>query len=298
MHGGSPRARIAIIGTGLMGSGVAKRLSSQGFDLTLWNRTREKAEHLASAIGARIAGSPHEAVEGAEVAIAFLADDEALIQVASSLKRADGLVFINASTTTPRANAYTSSYMEGLGACFLEGPVVGGPEAASRGDLISIVAGRDSCFKRAIHVINSYSKKVIYLGDEIGKASALKLAFNSVLITTQALLAEAMRLVDAYGVSHEDFKTLLGETVFREVSGKYYDRMLSDEWPVGFRLSMAAKDLEYARRAAFDAGFSPATISVAGSIYSLAAQVMGQEDYSRIYQFLKRLSRGSKPGET
>ncbi|MEB3859844.1 MAG: NAD(P)-binding domain-containing protein, partial [Desulfurococcales archaeon] len=92
MHGGSPRARIAIIGTGLMGSGVAKRLSSQGFDLTLWNRTREKAEHLASAIGARIAGSPHEAVEGAEVAIAFLADDEALIQVASSLKRADGLV--------------------------------------------------------------------------------------------------------------------------------------------------------------------------------------------------------------
>jgi 3-hydroxyisobutyrate dehydrogenase len=284
-----PRARVAVLGTGLMGSGVARRLSSQGFEVILWNRTLEKAESLASAIGAKVGGSPHEAVEGAEVALAFLADDEALFQVASMLRRADGLVFINASTTTPKANSHVSTHLEGLGICFLEGPVVGGPDAAARGELVSIIAGREQCLRRAVHVVRAYSRRLIYLGGEVGKASALKLAFNSVLIASQAILAEAMRLVDLYGVDHESFKSLLGETVFREFSDKYYDRLLSERRQVSFRLAMAAKDLEYARRASFDAGFSPPTISAAGAVYSLASTTMGGEDYSRVYMFLKRL---------
>ena len=282
---------VAVIGTGLMGSGVARRLSSQGYRLVLWNRTREKAESLSKSIGANVASTPHEAVESAEVAIAFLADDDALIQVASALRRADGLVFVNASTTTPKANSHVASYLDKLGICFLEGPVVGGPDAASRGELVSVISGRESCFRRAFSVVKAYSRRVMYLGEEIGKASALKLAFNSVLISTQVLLAEAMRLADFYGVDHDSFKSLLEETVFRDVSRKYYDRLLSEDWPVGFKLRMAAKDLEYARRAAFEAGYSPAAISAAGTIYSMASALMGEEDYSRVYQFLKSLGK-------
>lgn len=295
--GGEPlKPVVAIIGTGLMGSGVARRLSSQGYEVILWNRTRERAEALSRSIGAKVASTPHEAVEPAEVAIAFLSDDDALIQVASALRRADGLVFVNASTTTPKANLHVASYLDRLGVCFLEGPVVGGPDAASRGELVSIISGREACFRRAFSVVKAYSRKVMYLGGEIGKAAALKLAFNSVLISTQVLLAEAMRLADFYGVDHESFKSLLEETVFREVSRKYYDRLLSREWPVGFKLRMAAKDLEYARRAAFEAGYSPATISAAGTVYSMASALLGDEDYSRVYQFLKRLEKGEQEG--
>jgi 3-hydroxyisobutyrate dehydrogenase len=283
-------ARIAVLGTGLMGSAAAERLSKTGFDVVVWNRTRSRAEELASRIGCSVAGSVEEALSDSEAAIAFLADDEALMSVAARIGRADGLVFINSSTITPQTAFNVMNYLEGRGACYVEAPVLGGPGIVREGRLVVIEAGKMPCKRLARPYVEALASRIIDVGEDPAIAQALKLAFNQLLIGSLAILSEAMAMARSYGASVEQLKEVYKGTVFEALASKYLERLASPEWPTSFRIELAAKDLDYARRAAWAKGLSAPVTSAAAEAYKLAAHSgLAGSDYSRIYKFIAGL---------
>jgi 3-hydroxyisobutyrate dehydrogenase len=289
--------RVAVLGTGLMGSAAAERLAGQGFQVILWNRTPEKARGLAARLGAEVAGSVEEAVEGAEAALAFLADDEALMSVASRVPRSDGLVFVDSSTVTPETAARVAEYLGGRGACYVEAPVLGGPRVVRAGRLIVIEAGRPVCKRLAAPLIGALAERVIDVGDDPRLAQALKLAYNEVLIASLAALAEALNTAEAYGASVEQLLEVFRGTALEGLAAKYLERLAAPEWPTSFRIELAAKDLDYARRAAWARSLAAPIAAAAAEAFKLAASSgLAGSDYSRIRLFLRGLYNAQPAG--
>ena len=278
---------MAVLGTGIMGSSMARRLASKGFRVHLWNRTHERAERLAKEIGAAVHRTPWEAVESADVGVAFLADDNAVLSTVSTFRRADGLVFVNSSTITPRTSEMVANYLHNLGVCYVEAPVVGGSGDILEGRALFMVAGDDSCLRVSEPVLRTAGDYIV-VSDRVGTAMALKLAYNLLLITTVASLSEAVALSESYGVDSSRLLEVLRRTAFASVGEKYLPRILNPSSPVHFRLSLAAKDLEYASRAAFDAGLAVHVADAAARLYKHAdAHGLGDLDYTRVIDFLR-----------
>jgi 3-hydroxyisobutyrate dehydrogenase-like beta-hydroxyacid dehydrogenase len=135
--------RVAILGTGKMGGAMARRLESTGHELTLWNRTRSRAEALA--VG-RVATTPAEAASHADVAISILTDANAVraayLGDDGAAKVAQGKVFVEMSTAGPDIAKELAPLIAKAGAQFVEAPVLGSIGAVESGTLIIFAAGR------------------------------------------------------------------------------------------------------------------------------------------------------------
>ncbi len=291
--------RVGIIGLGNMGYSIALRLAEKGFEVYAWNRSREKLERIAKE-GIKPANTPRELATNTEATILMVSDDDAIREVFYGfdglLKGVyPGFILINTSTTTPFINKEVASKLELYDACFIEAPVLGGPRVARKGELLIIVSGKKKCINKAGIVLNALGKP-IHVSEHIGDAMVLKLAFNSLLIASLELLSETIGLVESWGVDPGHFARILSETVFAPLSNKYYSRLLAEEYPVSFRLSLAAKDLEYGLRAGNYRGQPLPLISTATQIYKLASLYgYGGEDYSRISLFIRRLRKWPEP---
>jgi 3-hydroxyisobutyrate dehydrogenase-like beta-hydroxyacid dehydrogenase len=278
--------RIAVLGIGNMGSAIAERLSNSGFTLFLWNRTIEKAKLVGSKLNAEVFDSPWRAVENADVAISLVSDDNALYDVISQMRRADGLLFINSSTITPNASMVAYKQLKELGICYVEAPIIGPPQNLIEGNAIFLVAGERNCVRYSMGILTS-AGSVIEIGNESYKASIAKLVYNSLLISSIELLSESLSLADAYGINPDKIKEITKNTVFSQFVDKYLDRILSKSNLASFRLSLAAKDLEYASRAGFDAGVVLPIVRIAAQIFKQAENFnMKDLDYTRIYDFI------------
>ncbi len=272
-----------------MGSALARRLSKFNFEIYLWNRTKSKAELLAKEINAKMIVDVIEGIQKSDAVITFLADDNSLISFVSNIPRSDGLIFINSSTISPLTSEKVSRFLESRGACYVEAPVIGGPKALLEGKVISIVAGRDPCKGSAYMILNKISERIVDVGDDPRGAQALKLSFNSLLISSLELLSESIIISEAYGVSIDSFKEAFKGTVFEPFISKYIDRLLAEEREPSFRLRLAAKDLNDAVDAAKNRERSVPLISLAASMYTMAvSKNFGDMDYSRIFSFLKK----------
>ncbi|MEB3861157.1 MAG: NAD(P)-dependent oxidoreductase [Desulfurococcales archaeon] len=259
--------RVAIIGTGQMGSAAARRLAGLGYSIILWNRTRSKAERLASSIGARVASTLEEAVGYAEYGLVFLLDDDSLAWLAATLPRSDGLVLVNHSTNTPRMSVAAARRLEGLGVCYVEAPVIGGPSALEEGRAKVLVAGEDRCIRRAASLLRDLAGSTVKTGP-LGSAMAAKLAYNMVIMTSLAVLGEAVLLAESHGVGLGLLGEVLEGTPLEELS-KYLARVAGVEDPGGARMHIAAKDLEHAGRALYDSGIPGPVSAAAGNLYRM-----------------------------
>lgn len=273
-----------------MGSALARRLSEAGFEIYLWNRTEEKARRLAKDIGGFHVKDLLEGIQRCEAAISFVSDDEALLDVVMKIPRADGLLFINSATISPLTSQKVSEYLESKGVCYVEAPVIGGPSAVEKGEVITLVSGRKVCRNASMSIIEKFSSEIIDLGDDPKRAQVLKLSFNSVLISTLEVLSEALLISEEYNIPLESIKKAFKNTVFEHIISKYADRLHRKDQKPSFRLSLAAKDLYDALEAARSRNLSVPLISTAHSIYELASRYgFKDEDYSRIYWFLRGL---------
>ncbi|CCC81647.1 NAD(P)-dependent oxidoreductase [Thermoproteus tenax] len=257
---------ITVVGTGRMGSAFVKRAAALGHKVYAWNRTREK-----------LSGLPATAIEGLSdarglVAI-FVADDEALMgiveQIGGEAAALMGTYSVNGAVEAVRR-------LRSRGIPAFASPIVGGPGNVERGDAIYLLGGERTLLDKYTSVMFSLGK-VVLVG-ELEKAVALKLAYNSLLIGTVAVLGEALSLAVAYGIPATVFKDLLSQTVFKEIGSVYIDRMLS-EGEGTFALKHAGKDLRYAVNAS--AGKSGAVVlSAVHSLYELLElQGYGNEYY-------------------
>ena len=289
----APRPRVAVLGAGRMGSAAAERLAQAGFEVIVWSRTREKALRAAEAAGGRAAGSVEEAVGQAEYAVSFLADDEAVMWVAARVPRSDGLVYLEMSTITPEAARAVAGHLESKGVCYVQAPVLGGPGRVREGRLIVLLAGRRQCKALASPLLQALAEHTVDLGEDYGAAAALKLAYNNLLLTAVAALSESLALAEAYGVGYEVFRDLLSRTVFSGLAARHLERVAHGRREPTFTTELAAKDLDYARRAAWRAGLAAPVASAAAEAYKLAALLGGAgDDYASAYY--RRLLR---PGE-
>src|SRR5882762_9672837 len=148
--------RVAIIGTGKMGGAIARRLKSQGHELTLWNRTRERAEALG--VG-RVAATPAEAARDVEVVISMVTDAEAVrtayLGEDGAVKSARGQVFVEMSTAGPDVSAEIAPRLEKAGAQYVEAPVLGSVPAVEAGTLVVLAAGSQAAVEQARPVLQA-----------------------------------------------------------------------------------------------------------------------------------------------
>lgn len=260
--------RIAIIGAGQMGSAAARRLARLGYDLILWNRTRSKAEELAKSIGARSSGSLEEAVGQAEYALVFLLDDDALAWLAASMPRNDGLILVNHSTNTPRMSMLASTRLKGLGVCYVEAPIIGGPTALEDGRAKLLVAGEERCISRASPVLRGLAGSIIVLG-RVGSAMAAKLSYNLLLMASLMSMGESVLLSQAHGIDLDTLRSVMEGTPLEGLT-VYLERVVGLEDPGGARIHIAAKDLAHADRALYEAGLPSPVTSATSNVYRLA----------------------------
>jgi 3-hydroxyisobutyrate dehydrogenase-like beta-hydroxyacid dehydrogenase len=247
--------KVAFICLGNMGAPMARNLIRAGHDVTVYNRTRAKAERLA-ANGARIADSVARAVRGCEVAVTMLADDHA---VEEAIFGADGMlqalpldaVHMSTSTISVEMSKRLAMTHTALGQGYIATPVLGRPEAAATQKLWVIAAGPLELIERSQPLITALGRGFTIVGRDPWQANVVKLACNFMIVSLIETLGEAFALMRKAGISVHQFleiaNTLFGSPVFG-----VYGQMIADEkyGPAGFRMKLGLKDVKLVLAAA------------------------------------------------
>lgn len=248
-------AKVAVLGMGIMGQGMALTLIREGHEVTVWNRTRDRAEELAGR-GATVADTPKQAAESKDFVIAMLANPDAVQAVAfgdhgliGSLK--EGAVLIDCSTVDPATSAVLAEAAAERGAGFLDSPVGGSKVAAESGELILMVGGDEATFEKAKPILEALSKKIIRAGGTT-MGSYLKLCFNLMVSHMSAALAEAL----VFGAKAGLDPALVLDTINAGVIGsKFYEWkggcMLDRDFTTNFSINLMHKDLNLIMSAAY-----------------------------------------------
>jgi 3-hydroxyisobutyrate dehydrogenase len=244
------KPRIAFLGLGIMGSGMARRLLTNGFPLTVFNRNAEKSKPFA-AEGAQVANSPREAAERAEVIISMVADDNAsrslwLGEHGALAAAKPGVVCIECSTMTVGWVRELSAAAVSRGCEFLDAPVTGSKTHAAAGDLSFIVGGDAATVEKARPVLAAMSKTILPIGP-VGSGALLKLINNFVCGVQIAALAEAMAMIERSGLDRARALEIIvngapGSPLVKTVSA----RMTTPDYTPNFLLRLMTKDLGYA----------------------------------------------------
>ncbi len=247
--------RVAFIGLGNMGAPMARNLIRAGHDVTVYNRTRAKAEPLA-ADGARIADSVAHAVRGCEVAVTMLADDHA---VQEAVFGADGMlqalprgaVHMSTSTISVEMSKRLATTHTAAGQGYIATPVLGRPEAAAAQKLWVIAAGPPDLVERCQPLITALGRGFTIVGREPWQANVVKLASNFIIVSLIETLGEAFALMRKAGISVHQFLEIVN-TVFGSPIFAVYGQIIADEKyePAGFRMKLGLKDVKLALAAA------------------------------------------------
>lgn len=287
--GGSVMAtRIAVLGTGIMGAAMARNLLKAGFEVGVWNRTREKAEPLSEE-GAMVAASPEEAAEGADFLITMLPTAEVIEEVLGdgvlgALAR-DG-VWLQTSTVGVSGCGKLAELAKRAGVSYVDAPVLGTKQPAERGELVVIASGPEELKERCAPVFDAVGRRTLWLGPEAGEASRLKLVANNWIDGLLGALAETIALARALGVDPEGFLNIIEggqmDSPYAQMKGRM---MIKGEYPVSFPLELARKDVGLILEAAAGGALGmPVSEAVASHFDRAIESGHGQEDMAAIYE--------------
>lgn len=234
---------VGFLGTGIMGAPMARNLASAGHDVRAWNRTASKAEGL----GATVAGSPAEAVDGADVVVTMLADGPTVERVMDGVTLRGDQLWWQASTIG-------LEWVDRLGP-FVDGPVMGTRAPAEQGALTVLASGPGR--ERLTEVFDAVAAKVVDLGDEVGAGTRMKLVGNSWVLALVEGLAETIALAEGLGVDPRRFLEMIeGGAMFAPYARLKGDAMIERSFEPSFPLALAAKDaglmIDAARSAGLD----------------------------------------------
>lgn len=248
--------RIAFLGLGNMGEPMARNLLRAGHELTVYNRTRSRAEPLAKE-GAEISHSPADAAVGAEIAVTMLADDAALESLvlgpgglAEALPKA--ALHIGSSTISPAlAQRLAATHREG-GQRYISAPVFGRPEAAAAAKLFVVAAGEKDALARAQPVFDAIGQRTFEVGDRPEMANYVKLFGNFLITCVLESLAEVFAVARKAEIEPQKVLEVLTGTLFgAPVYQTYGQRIIAEEFsPAGFRMPLGLKDVRLALQAA------------------------------------------------
>jgi 3-hydroxyisobutyrate dehydrogenase-like beta-hydroxyacid dehydrogenase len=239
---------VAVLGLGRMGSAIAERLVRAGHSVRVWNRTAAKADPLVAA-GATRSATPAAAAAGAQLVISSMLDDASLHELVEApdgvlAGLGVGAVHVSTATVSPGCSNAIATLHAARGQDFLAAPVVGRPEVARAGELLSLVGGPAHVIERARPSIAAYSARILTTGPEPGTANSLKLAVNFYIASIAELFGEVLAFAEKSGVDHETtMQTLRGMQGAPGVAG-YLERIgARDLDDAGFAMATGLKDL-------------------------------------------------------
>ncbi|WP_281178270.1 NAD(P)-dependent oxidoreductase [Sphingomonas sanxanigenens] len=289
---GMAMTTVAVLGLGLMGSGMARRLLAAGFDVAVWNRSAAKTAPFADT-PARVAGSPAEAAAGAAIVIAMLADDDVSRSVwagegGALAAMAPGAIAIESSTLTGEWIAELAAAAAARGVDLLEAPVTGSRDQAATGALRFLVGGEAAVLERARPALAAMGSTIVHLGP-VGSGAVVKLANNFLCGVQVACLAEAVALFERRGLDAEQAVSILtegapGSPLVKAVSRRMLDRAYDPH----FLPLLMAKDLGYAAQTMAAAGIETAIAPAARRRFiEAAAAGEGEKDMAAIVEPLR-----------
>ena len=240
--------KVGFIGLGHMGSGMAANLLRAGHEVTVFNRTSDKARRLAE-LGARVAGKVADACTG-EVVITMLADDGALRQVTLGAegivgKLRGGATHVSMSTVSVELTRELSRAHEHAGEKLVAAPVFGRPEMAAAAKLFIVAAGPPDAISACQPLFEAMGQRTFPLGMDPAAASLAKLTGNFMIAATIETLGEALALVRKGGIDAGSFVELLTSTLFPAPAYRTYGALIAERKfePAGFAVPLGHKDV-------------------------------------------------------
>jgi 3-hydroxyisobutyrate dehydrogenase-like beta-hydroxyacid dehydrogenase len=237
---------LGVIGLGMMGRAIAQNLLKAGHGVTVWNRTRSRAEDLRSQ-GALIALTPADACKDG-VVITCLSDDDSVTAVVLGdhgiASVAAGCIHISMSTLGLDLILRLSKTHGEAGQRFIAAPVFGRPDAAAAGRLLIVASGDVEAIAKCQPVFDGLGQRTIVVGSDPAAAPMVKLVGNFLLVSAVESLAEAMALLRKSGTDPEACFNFLTDTLFSApVYKNYAGLMLEHRYDPGFRLALGLKDI-------------------------------------------------------
>ncbi|MGL3198755.1 MULTISPECIES: NAD(P)-binding domain-containing protein [Curtobacterium] len=265
--------RVSVLGTGAMGAGVAGSLLRAGHEVTVWNRTRDRAEPLASQ-GATIASGPAEAVEHAEAVLLTLFDTDAVVDV---LEQAAGdapenAVWVQASTIGTAGTDTIVQLAAKYGVTLVEAMMLGTKAPAEQGKLTLLAAGPSDVLDGLTPVFDAIAVKTVRAGDQVGQGTALKLAANAWIASITAATGQSLAIARSLGLDPGLFLEAIdgsaSDSPYAHTKG---ESMIRGEFPAQFALDGLRKDIGLITDAARDAGLSTVLLDALGRVYADAS---------------------------
>ncbi|VVS91437.1 3-hydroxyisobutyrate dehydrogenase-related [Desulfoluna spongiiphila] len=290
--------RIGFIGLGKMGSAICAHILKEKYQVSVYNRTCAKAEPFVRK-GAAVVGSPREAAEKSDIVLTSLMDDASVFEmcagddgVIAGLK--PGGIHIGLTTILPStANKLRDLHKENH-THYLAAPVLGRPDAAAAGSLISILGGDSGSIETVRPIVDCYSNKIIPIHGAPGRANALKVCVNYFAMTQMVMFGEVFAFTEKSDL-HKEIIFGFAQMIFGE-SGpmiEYVEKIKNRTFDdAGFALTGGLKDSLLFEKAFADVGIRAGVASLAKeSLMAAAMNGLGDKDWSALTEMI-RLSAG------
>ena len=288
--------KIGIIGTGMLGEAVALNLLNLGFDVSVYNRTKEKVTKVEKN-GATVMNSPKAVADNSELIIIIVKDASAVKEVSfgkngiieSENKK---LIVADMSTIEPSESREIADKFEQKQIQKLEIPVMGGPNVAITGKLVMMASGPKNSFEQCKTIFEKIANKVFFLGTQ-GTANSIKLAMNLQITMLALSLSEGITLVEKSEVDPKIFLEVLNSTYFKTgMSENKAFKMIDGDYDATFTLSNLKKDISTMISTSKKLGIELPMIMKAEKIYENAIKEgLGNNDYTGIIEYIKKINK-------
>jgi 3-hydroxyisobutyrate dehydrogenase len=264
---------VTVLGTGIMGAGMATNLARAGLETTVWNRTPDKARPLADA-GARVAEDPAEAVSDADVIVTMLFDADSVAEV---MERAlpsakSGVVWVQTATVGLEGTDRLAALAGEHGVGFVDAPVLGTRQPAEAGQLVILAGGPEEVREAVAPVFEAIGSRTVWVGDRAGDGHRLKLVANSWVLSIVSATAQAVALAQALGVDPQQWLDSIAggplDSGYAQLKAK---AMIAGEFPPAFALDGAVKDSGLIADALTAAGVSDQVMAALHDRFTVAA---------------------------
>jgi len=283
---------IGIIGMGHMGSHMAPRLIHAGYHLTVYDRTREKAQAIA---GATVAETPEEAAANSDVVIPIVSNDAALEEVMLGPNGVlagthAGSVIIDMSTVSPHTSRHLFQAAREKGVAMIDAAVSGSVPQVEQGSLVIFVGGDQQTYEQCKPILDVLGENSFYMGAS-GMGSTMKLVVNTLLGLGMQALAEAIALGEKAGLEKGLLLDVLGQTTVLTPGQKSkLENVKREQYPTNFALSLMHKDFRLVLSQAYDLSVSMPATAAAQQMYTAAMAKGRDADFSLMIQFMEELA--------
>ena len=287
---------VGFIGLGIMGSRQAASLRREGFELTVYNRTRERADEWAAEHGGDVAGSPREVGESSDIVITMVVDgpqvEELLLGENGAAAGAQaGTLFIDMSTIGPADARRVGAALEERGHRFVDAPVTGSSPKAEDGTLTIMAGGSDEDMARAMPLLEAMGEIIVHVG-EVGTGQQVKVLSNAVSAVNCATLAQALVVGSRAGVDLEALLKVMeggsANSTMLQLKGK---PMLAHDYSPLFKLDHMLKDVRLCLEEAREAGAAFPAAALAGELYAAGSgRGLGEQDFAAVLEVIESIS--------